>query len=713
MMKADKKMSTVHLEVQYMPSQNSNKENHHTKHPSFTFEKNESGIVFSVVFTPDSTYQIEELVLTESHSGETMQIKKDQQEQTVLFDLDYKNLFSLLGKERNEASVTCHWKFSSLEEEESEENETVIQKRVVLTDFDEVSLPDMNPFHLDENKGQFFVEGSDLSLGLKFNQPAARKDLITNNHITDIEQNEKDLVVKGTFTSRLFLVSRLEASIENQEETMYFLRDASFELIRRDQDTHSYTYTYHIQLRCAKLAKQLFMEKTGDVFFNQYLLIHFSEMDAPLSIASGYPEDLSNPSLFSESVHTFGRMAYVFSCRFDASGKLQLCAILYDKNTLTYARERSSTIWLTRPFHSKEDVWLISSKTPYERSFNSWDFFRYVREQEPEKDVYYILDPSSPDWEHSKEEAGDRLLAYKSEEYIWKLLIASVLVTGGSPHQLYPFGTPSWDKYIRAKKVVLPDHLLGLSDERWTFNQQTTPWNIELLLTSSKTENRFASDSLGFSDSAIALTGLPHHAKLLEKAKHRPEKNVLLVVPQHQKPKWNSRSEQPEHSFLSLARNDAFIQLLQTADLTPVIVLPSYKKEEKKLFEAENWQVVNARENDLLDHFLESSILVTDYHPYTLDFGVLERPVFFYRPYASDSEVIEDPETSAASIRSYHNELPGEIAERAEDLIYLLRQAESISFEMSRKNRKKADALLENRDHQANERILEAIRNIR
>lgn len=677
------------------------------KHPSFVLEKTEKGALISVVFHPDAAHEINELLLTDIRSGETLSIQNTPQEDTNAFTLEYGQLFSLLNGEKT--TVSCSWILSSLDEEDV----STRKRPVSLAEFEEVSLSDLNADTHDGKQVQFCLEGPALVLGLACNQPASRTDLISENHVDKVEQNGQDLTLTGSFTTRLFQVQKLEASIENQYESMHFLRTASFKLEHADKATHSYTYSYKVQLRCSQLAKQLFMEKNKDAFFTPYLLVHFAEMEAPLSLAAGTPADGADASLSLESVQAFGRLAYVFTHRVDASGKLQLCALLYDRDTLTYARERSSTIWLTRPFHSKEEIWLVASGSPYERSFNSWDFFRYIREQMPEKDVYYILDPSSDEWEAAKAEAGDRLLAYKSEEYIWKLLVSSVLITGGAPHFIYPFGTPNWDRYIRAKKVILPDHLLGLSDERWTFNQQTTSPKVHFLLTSSKTEKRFASDSLGFEDSAVGLTGLPYHAKLLESAKQRPQEKVLLFLPHIQKPKWRSYPEQSDNLFLSLAQNAAFKRFLQTTPLKPTIVLPAYKTEEAALFEAEQWTVIRGTSEEAQAAMLNSSVLVTDYHSMALDYGLLERPVFFYRPYTSDAEHTEEySDDTASSLRSYHNELPGEIAEREDELIYLLEQIQTQNFEMSRKNRKKADALFENRDRRANERILEWIQNL-
>lgn len=86
----------------------------------------------------------------------------------------------------------------------------------------------------------------------------------------------------------------------------------------------------------------------------------------------------------------------------------------FQKESFEYMKELLPFIPVLRPFYSNRSIWIIG-ETPMEARNNGWNFYRYMRQNYPEKEVYYVIDSHSPDYAKAAELGEDHLLIYKSK----------------------------------------------------------------------------------------------------------------------------------------------------------------------------------------------------------------------------------------------------------------------------------------------------------
>ncbi|MDN6626645.1 MAG: CDP-glycerol glycerophosphotransferase family protein, partial [Pisciglobus halotolerans] len=272
----------------------------------------------------------------------------------------------------------------------------------------------------------------------------------------------------------------------------------------------------------------------------------------------------------------------------------------------------------------------------------------------------------------------------------------------------YPSRSPLAIEFIRAKHVLMNQSILGLNNQNQLLGYQTKLFRNDLLLVSSKTEARYVHQTLGYPEKQIKRTGLPKFDKLLMPTKPNKLKRRLLLLPEKIKTgPYNPRNEagQSAERFLSLLNDDRFNQFIAKHELEIAIVLPSSLDPFAAAFAVTEAQIFFEEETDLFDLFKTSLLLITDTDPRAFDFVFLEKPILFYQP-ETTSQVF----SSSVSLRqTFSNELPGEVAATKEDLLHLLDLLAENHFIISRKNRQKMDALLENHDTDSAERVVQAV----
>src|SRR5699024_3306456 len=103
-------------------------------------------------------------------------------------------------------------------------------------------------------------------------------------------------------------------------------------------------------------------------------------------------------------------------------------------------------------------VWLVGERT-YKAQDTGYAFFKYMRTEHPEKNVYYVIDKNSP--ERANVEKFGNVLDYQSIDHIFQTLIARKVISSHHPDYLYPLRTATFKKKVKADKVFLQHGVMG------------------------------------------------------------------------------------------------------------------------------------------------------------------------------------------------------------------------------------------------------------
>lgn len=455
----------------------------------------------------------------------------------------------------------------------------------------------------------------------------------------------------------------------------------------RAKRTKEKTFLWTWSLNTVSFVKKLLVEQTPSTSLHAHLVVHVKERSAPLVFAVSFPRKGTH-ALLKEYPVSYGKTTALLSTSASADGFLEVTASFFPKDTYAKARQYSFPL-VKKSKKGRVDTWIMGH-SPNQIGKMSWSLFLAAQERYPDKALYYVLDPAAPEWATAFALLGDRLLAYGSKLYFQALFQATLIVSEQAPYHLFPSASLFWEKRIPAKRLVAPSYPLGLSNERYTLNQQTVPWRIDSLLVGSKTEARFAKDTLGLTETQICLAPLPSmHTQ--EDSKKTTQKMILLV-PAAQHLKWHSQQEALPSPLLHLCTDPQFIKWIADNHFHLVVELPEENNEVKNVFENIGVATRVASVFHDEDWMLRATVLITDIHPSALTRACMEKPVLFYQPpaYLSFSTTEQD-----LAEHVYQNELPGETGETPAEIVHLLSQLKKQQYHMSRKNKKKGRMLRE------------------
>src|SRR5690606_3330694 len=68
----------------------------------------------------------------------------------------------------------------------------------------------------------------------------------------------------------------------------------------------------------------------------------------------------------------------------------------YPLDAFHYLRKVMRWSWLIQLFNRNNDTWIVGERT-YKAQDTGYAFYRYMRTEHPEKNVYYVIDRNSPE----------------------------------------------------------------------------------------------------------------------------------------------------------------------------------------------------------------------------------------------------------------------------------------------------------------------------
>ncbi|WP_034552645.1 CDP-glycerol--glycerophosphate glycerophosphotransferase [Carnobacterium funditum] len=683
-----------------------NQPQENVKHPSFTIQKIEDTITTTLTLSTPQSAKLDEFYILHRETGERYPfLAEKKNESTYSFTLSIRDFIRQHTHENPKAHFEFYFSVHYLQDSDWIKKDEALS----LDLFDQFDSIGLSQFKDQENDIYPYFSRKTNGFCFTVNIPVRSIRYIHSSQIEHIEpQKNNTLVINGKLITTAIAINRIDTIMVGRKSDYKLVLHSNHQLEELEHGTHLYHYHYTISVDLNLLAKELFIRNNGDDDFDFYFEVYLNGLFEPTVVRVAGPHDLKSRKLFKDQDVAYGKSVYLFSPNFtEQYNGLSLAATKYDKEVYEYYKEIRPFSRLIKPFVSEQDSWIIGEK-PLEARNNGWLFFCYLRKNHPEINVFYVLDKASIDYEKAISFDSERILLFKSKKYIQFLLKAKVILTTQAPYHIYPTRNPLWIDLIGAKRVLLQNNVLGLQPSKQSYGFSTKLFKTDLFLVSSKHEKRYAIDTLGYPEQQVILSGLARFDRLLDTQAQLEPNNQLLFFPADQEIGLHYQTESIDRTaerFISVIEHDDFKTFLTTYKLTITFALPHAMIRYFNQFVELGCNVILQEQADVLQLLKESKVFITDYDPLAFDFSFLTKPVCFFQP------DVQGPDNEATqSVNDlYSNELPGEITSNEEDLIYLFNQIGQNEFKMSRKNRQKADALLEYKDVDSSQRIYEAV----
>lgn len=375
----------------------------------------------------------------------------------------------------------------------------------------------------------------------------------------------------------------------------------------------------------------------------------------------------------------------------------------FDTSTYDYMQRLVSNrrAWKIPSPSERKPIWLIG-ELPYKAQDNGLQFFKYMREQHPEIDAFYVIDPASP--ERANLAGYDNVIDFRSREHVQVALAADKIVGTHHPDFLYPTREPRFEKALKAEKIFLQH---GVTAAKWmvpNYGKYVKGFDVDLITVCSEREKEFFVKDFGYSPEQVAVTGFARFDALLA-GDVEVKPGQLMIMPT-----WRPWLQDPERftesdyfqRWNSLLTSDRFRKLIEKYQLTPVFCLHPNMQQFSSHFRDAGIRVVVQGEVDVQFLLKQSSMLITDYSSVAFDFAFLHKPVAYYQ---FDDHRFARPHADPSA------EFPGPVVFEEKKVLDAVERAYESAGEMEEQYRKRADVFLEHRDTDSRYRIFRAIEN--
>lgn len=347
-------------------------------------------------------------------------------------------------------------------------------------------------------------------------------------------------------------------------------------------------------------------------------------------------------------------------------------------------------------------VWLIG-ELPYKAQDTGLHFFRYVREQHPEIDAYYVIDEQSPEMKNL--EGLGNITFFRSQEHVRLFFEAERFIGSHHPQYLYPTRAPLYSKAARGKKVFLQHGVMGTKWMVPNYGRDAAGFHTDLFIVSSEREKNMVVMDFGYDPAEVAVTGLSRFDTLLAEDTE-VVRNQVLIIPTWRD--WLGSTEgflQSEYfrAWHGLLLDERLGALAREHDLEIVFILHPNMQKFHEQFRDVPFRVVIQGEIEVQKLLKQSALLITDFSSVGFDFSFLDKPVIYYQ-FDRDQFI-----GSWGSHLDLDNDLPGPVQSSSESLLAEVRERIDAGYEMQPVYKSRAARFLAYKDTRNNERIFEQV----
>lgn len=354
-------------------------------------------------------------------------------------------------------------------------------------------------------------------------------------------------------------------------------------------------------------------------------------------------------------------------------------------------------------------AWIITERPDQARD-NGFCFFKYIRENHTDENVYYIIDQNGSDF-NKIQDYGNIIQFDSIKHYI--AFLSSKIHISSHVNGCCPSNTVSifrkFKNHIGYKDVFLP-HGVSYGVSEFCLKKHA---NINLFICSGKSEYDNILNNYGYSKSEVAYTGFPRLDYWYDFVVN---KNEIVLMPT-----WRSYLAQNENivfentsyfrAYSDLISNKKLHKFLLDSDLKLVFYLHNDMRKYVDFFdtECENIEIVyKDNQYDIQELLKESALLITDYSSVHFDFAYMKKPVIYYQ--FDKYEFLKKQYQS--SVFDAEKDGFGPVAYNVDDLIYMIKKSFENDFIMEKKYYDKMRNFYQLHDQHNCDRVFERIKRL-
>ncbi|KRF62044.1 hypothetical protein ASG99_06490 [Bacillus sp. Soil768D1] len=354
-----------------------------------------------------------------------------------------------------------------------------------------------------------------------------------------------------------------------------------------------------------------------------------------------------------------------------------------------------------------QEVWLISERADQAED-NGYAFFKYCRENYPNKKIYYIINEDSPHVGKIKE-LGNIVYHSSLKHWLYMLVANKYISAWVFEETTYPGDKTKYQnifgELIEKKPQITLQHGVIIHNIAPYLNKEL--YNQKLFIASSNSEKEVIKTTLGYKEEDIAVTGLSRFDNLHDL---KVKKQILIM------PTWRRslfRLNQSEflrseyfNRYYHLIRNEHFLKLIEKENVEVKFYVHNQMQQfmNNFVFNHPNIQFLTKKDAIVSELLKESSLLITDYSSVMADFLYMEKPILLYQfdPYDNHHGPVK--EISYADF--------GEVLTEEESLVEKISEIVNQDFNINEYYLKKSDSFFAYKDNKNSERIYQAIKKL-
>jgi len=287
------------------------------------------------------------------------------------------------------------------------------------------------------------------------------------------------------------------------------------------------------------------------------------------------------------------------------------------------------------------DVWLFIDRDT-QADDNAEHLYRYIKNNYPQINAYFILRKNSHDWDRLKSD-NFNLIKFGSIEYEASLIHAKHIISSHADTYVMNYLPHKYYKDILNFKYTFLQHGVIKDDLSSWLNSK----NINCFITTALNEYNSIIENYTkykFSKKEIVLTGLPRHDRLIEN--NSLDKKVILIIPTWRqslvgKTLGKSSSREKNENFMDTLYAKSWKSLLDSKKLKELVNRYQYRvvffphaniQPYIELFSVPSYiDVISHHSGSIQSLFLKASLMITDYSSVAFEMGILGKETIYYQ----------------------------------------------------------------------------------
>ena len=286
----------------------------------------------------------------------------------------------------------------------------------------------------------------------------------------------------------------------------------------------------------------------------------------------------------------------------------------------------------------RRKIWIICEDKNEARD-NGYCFFKYLREKQPQVDVYYAIKYSSPDY--SKVKSIGKTIRYGGMKHWILYLNCEYNIStqkAGKPDAAIGYVL----EHLRIVKdrFIFLQHGITINKATWLFYNNT---KMRLFICGAKPEYEYVKQFFGYPNDHVKYLGFSRFDEY-----HNIEVNTkqILLMPSWRewiasKNEYSRRYEDTSdftnteyyHKYQELINNSQLISFLKTNDCH--LVFYPHRNMQKYINSftttSDRIKILSNKGSDIRELLIESAAMITDYSSVGIDFAYMKKPVLYYQ----------------------------------------------------------------------------------